>query len=33
MNALDEDWKILVGLLPPSWQRAAHLSGFAVSTP
>jgi len=27
MNALDEDWKILVGLLPPSWQRAARLSG------
>ncbi len=27
MNALDEDWDILVGLLPPSWQRAARLSG------
>jgi len=27
MNALDEDWKILVGLLPPSWQGAARLSG------
>lgn len=27
MNALDEDWNILVGLLPPSWQRAARLSG------
>jgi hypothetical protein len=27
MNALNEDWEILVGLLPPSWQRAARLSG------
>src|ERR1039458_9490362 len=27
MNALDEDWNLLVGLLPPSWQRAARLSG------
>ena len=27
MNALDEDWKILVGLLPPSWQRLARLTG------
>ncbi len=27
MNALDEDWNILVGLLPPSWQRTARLSG------
>jgi hypothetical protein len=27
MNALDEDWKVLVGLLPPNWQRAARLSG------
>jgi hypothetical protein len=27
MNALDEDWKILVDLLPPSWQRTARLTG------
>ncbi len=27
MNALDEDWNLFVGLLPPSWQRAARLSG------
>ncbi len=27
MNALDEDWQILVGLLPASWQRTARLSG------
>jgi len=27
MNALDEDWEILVGLLPPNWQSAARLSG------
>jgi hypothetical protein len=27
MNALDEDWNILVGMLPPSWERAARLSG------
>lgn len=27
MNALDEDWKILVGMLPSSWQQAARLSG------
>jgi len=27
MNALDEDWKILVSMLPPSWQRTARLSG------
>jgi hypothetical protein len=27
MNALDEDWNLLMGLLPPSWQRAARLSG------
>jgi hypothetical protein len=27
MNALDEDWNIFVGMLPPSWQRAARLSG------
>ena len=27
MNALDEDWKILVSILPPSWQRSARLSG------
>jgi hypothetical protein len=26
MNALDEDWKILVGLLPPSWQRLARMT-------
>jgi hypothetical protein len=27
MNALDEEWKILVDLLPPSWQQLARLSG------
>jgi len=27
MNALDEDWNLLVGMLPPSWERAARLSG------
>ena len=27
MNALDEDWEILVGMLPPTWQRTARLSG------
>ena len=27
MNALNEDWEILVGMLPPSWQRTARLSG------
>jgi len=27
MNALDEDWKIVVSLLPPSWQGTARLSG------
>ena len=27
MNALDEDWNILVGMLPPSWRGAARLSG------
>lgn len=27
MNALDEDWKILVGLFPPNWQRVGRLSG------
>jgi hypothetical protein len=27
MNALDEDWRILLDLLPPSWQRVARLSG------
>jgi Transposase DDE domain len=27
MNALDEDWRILVSMLPPSWQRTARLSG------
>ena len=27
MNALDEDWKILVGLFPPNWQQAGRLSG------
>ena len=26
-NALDEDWRILVSMLPPSWQRTARLSG------
>ena len=26
-NALDEDWKILAGLLPSNWQSAARLSG------
>jgi len=27
MNALDEDWNILVGMLPPRWQGTARLSG------
>jgi hypothetical protein len=27
MNALDEDWKILVGLLPPDWELEARRSG------
>jgi len=27
MNALDEDWEILLRMLPPSWQRTARLSG------
>jgi hypothetical protein len=27
MNAVDEDWKTLLGLLPPDWERAAHRSG------
>jgi hypothetical protein len=27
MNALDEDWKILVGLFPPNWQQVGRLSG------
>jgi hypothetical protein len=27
MNALDEDWKILVDPLPPGWQHLARLSG------
>jgi len=27
MNALDEDWKILLSLLPPSWEHVARLSG------
>lgn len=27
MNALDEDWNILIGMLPPSWQSTARLSG------
>ena len=27
MNALDEDWTILVDLFPPNWQRIARLSG------
>jgi len=27
MNALDEDWKILVGMLPPRWQGTARWSG------
>jgi len=26
MNALDEDWNILVGMLPPGWQGTARLS-------
>jgi len=27
MNVLDEDWQILVSMLPPSWQSTARLSG------
>ena len=27
MNALDEDWKILLGLFPPDWEVAARRSG------
>jgi len=27
MNALDEDWKILLGLFPPDWQSEARRSG------
>jgi hypothetical protein len=27
MNALDEDWNLLVSLLPPHWQGTARLSG------
>jgi Transposase DDE domain len=27
MNALDEDWKILLGLFPPDWLTEAHRSG------
>jgi len=27
VNALDEDWDILLGMLPPSWRQAARLSG------
>ncbi len=27
MQALDEDWKLLVALLPPCWEQQAVLSG------
>src|SRR5437879_13703856 len=27
MNALDEDWKILLGLFPPDWQSEARRRG------